>query len=58
MDHRHAPLTSTPGKRGLDQMAGTVFHTLMESLMAAGLLRWQAPGDGAAAAQHPGARRG
>ena len=43
MDHRHAPLTSTPGKRGLDQMAGTVFHTLMESLKAAGLLRWQGP---------------
>jgi hypothetical protein len=43
MDHRHAPLTSTPGKRGLDQMAGTVFHTLMESLTAAGLLHWQTP---------------
>ena len=43
MDHRHAPLTSTPGKRGLDQMAGTVFHTLMESLKAAGLLHWQGP---------------
>ncbi len=43
MDHRHAPLTSTPGKPGLDQMAGTVFHTLMESLLAAGLLRWAEP---------------
>jgi hypothetical protein len=43
MDHRHAPLTSTPGKPGLDQMAGTVFHTLMEALMEAGLLQWQAP---------------
>ncbi len=43
MDHRHAPLTSTPRKRGLDQMAGTVFHTLMESLMAAGLWRWASP---------------
>lgn len=43
MDHRHAPLTSTPRKPGLDQMAGTVFHTLMETLMAAGLLHWQAP---------------
>jgi len=43
MDHRHAPLTSTPRRRGLDQMAGTVFYTLMESLMAADLLRWQAP---------------
>jgi hypothetical protein len=43
MDHRHAPLTSTPGKPGLDQMAGTVFHTLMETLMEAGLLQWQAP---------------
>jgi hypothetical protein len=43
MDHLHAPLTSTPRKRGLDQMAGTVFYTLMESLMAADLLRWQLP---------------
>jgi hypothetical protein len=43
MDHRHAPLTSTPRQRGLDQMAGTVFYTLMESLTGAGLLRWQAP---------------
>lgn len=43
MDHRHAPLTSTPRKPGLDQMAGTVFHTLMETLAAADLLRWQAP---------------
>ena len=43
MDHLHAPLTSTPRKRGLDQMAGTVFYTLMESLMAADLLRWQVP---------------
>jgi hypothetical protein len=43
MDHRHAPLTSTPRKPGLDQMAGTVFHTLMETLMAAELLHWQAP---------------
>jgi hypothetical protein len=43
MDHHHAPLTSTPRKPGLDQMAGTVFHTLMETLMAADLLRWQAP---------------
>jgi len=42
MDHRHAPLTSTPRKPGLDQMAGAVFHTLMETLMAADLLRWQA----------------
>jgi hypothetical protein len=43
MDHRHAPLTSTPRKPGLDQMAGTVFHTLMETLVAADLLRWQTP---------------
>ncbi len=43
MDHRHAPLTSTPRKRGLDQMAGTVFHTLMESLMEVDLWRCQAP---------------
>jgi predicted mannosyl-3-phosphoglycerate phosphatase (HAD superfamily) len=43
MDHRHAPLTSTPRQRGLDQMAGTVFYTLLESLMAADLLHWQMP---------------
>ena len=43
MDHRHAPLTSTPQKRGLDQMAGTVFCTLMEVLGEAGLFRWQTP---------------
>jgi len=43
MDHLHAPLTSTPRKRGLDQMAGTVFYTLMESLMAADLLHWRRP---------------
>jgi hypothetical protein len=43
MDHSHAPLTSTPRKRGLDQMAGAVFHTLMEALVAAGLLHWQTP---------------
>jgi hypothetical protein len=43
MDHRHAPLTSTPRKRGLDQMAGAVFHTLLEALEAAEVLRWQAP---------------
>jgi hypothetical protein len=43
MDHRHAPLTSTPRKRGLDQMAGAVFHTLMEVLLEADLLRWQVP---------------
>jgi hypothetical protein len=43
MDHRHAPLTSTFHKPGLDQMAGTVFHTLMETLMAADLFQWQGP---------------
>ncbi|MCK9375797.1 MAG: hypothetical protein M0P73_06585 [Syntrophobacterales bacterium] len=43
MDHRHAPLTSTLHKRGLDQMAGTVFCTLMEILEEAGLFRWQTP---------------
>jgi len=43
MDHRHAPLTSTPGKPGLDQMAGTVFHTLLETLLEANVMQWQAP---------------
>lgn len=42
MDHRHAPLSSSPGKKGLDQMAGQVFHTLKETLKEAGLL--QCPG--------------
>lgn len=41
MDHRHAPLTSTPRKRGLDQMAGNVFQTLDECLREAGILTWQ-----------------
>lgn len=40
MDHRHAPLTSTPKRRGLDQMAGGVFLTLMEILEQAGILNW------------------
>ncbi|MEW6386791.1 MAG: hypothetical protein AB1491_04660 [Thermodesulfobacteriota bacterium] len=41
MDHRHAPLTSTRRKRGLDQMAGNVFHTLEETLRKAGIFSWQ-----------------
>jgi hypothetical protein len=41
MDHRHAPLTSTPKKRGLDQMAANVFHTLEETLRRAGIFSWQ-----------------
>jgi len=41
MDHRHAPLNSTAKKRGLDQMAGNVFHTLEEILVEAGILNWQ-----------------
>jgi hypothetical protein len=43
MDHRHAPVTSTPGKRGLDQMAAAVFHTLLEVLVQAGLLSFSQP---------------
>jgi hypothetical protein len=35
MDHRHSPLTSTPRRNGLDQMAGNVFHTLLEALARA-----------------------
>lgn len=35
MDHRHSPLTSTPRRSGLDQMAGNVFHALMEALAKA-----------------------
>ncbi|MCL4503237.1 MAG: hypothetical protein M1438_15505, partial [Deltaproteobacteria bacterium] len=37
MDHRHSPLTSTARRNGLDQMAGNVFHTLLEGLAKAGL---------------------
>ncbi len=40
MDHRHAPLTSTNRRRGLDQMAGQVFHTLMEVLLRERILFW------------------
>lgn len=40
MDHRHAPLTSTARRRGLDQMAGQVFHTLMEVLLRESILSW------------------
>jgi len=40
MDHRHAPLTSTARRRGLDQMAGQVFHTLMEVLLRERILSW------------------
>ena len=43
MDHRHAPLTSTARRRGLDQMAGNVFHTLMEVLRREGILSWGGP---------------
>jgi hypothetical protein len=37
MDHRHSPLTSTLRRNGLDQMAGNVFHTLLEGLAKAGI---------------------
>jgi hypothetical protein len=40
MDHYHAPLTSTARRRGLDQMAGHVFHTLMEVLWREGIFFW------------------
>lgn len=43
MDHRHAPLTSTARRRGLDQMAGNVFHTFMEVLSREGILTWAPP---------------
>jgi len=41
MDHRHAPLTSTARKKGLDQMAGNVFRTLEEVLRQAGVFKWR-----------------
>jgi len=40
MDHHHAPLTSTARRPGLDQMAGHVFHTLMEVLLRERILFW------------------
>ncbi|MFW6122977.1 MAG: hypothetical protein ACOC6L_01920, partial [Thermodesulfobacteriota bacterium] len=40
MDHRHAPLTSTARRRGLDQMAGQVFHTFIEVLLRERILFW------------------
>ncbi len=40
MDHRHSPLTSTPRRSGLDQMAGNVFHTLLEALAKANIGGW------------------
>lgn len=43
MDHRHAPLTSTARQRGLDQMAGQVFHTFMEVLLRERILFWGDP---------------
>jgi hypothetical protein len=46
MDHRHAPVQSTRQQRGLDQMAGNVFHTVFETLEQAGVLSW--PGGGTA----------
>ncbi len=43
MDHRHAPLRSDRRRAGLDQMAATVFHTLWEVLVQAGVLTWHQP---------------
>lgn len=45
MDHRHAPLQSTRCQRGLDQMAGNVFHTVFETLEQAGILSWSGAGS-------------
>jgi hypothetical protein len=44
MDHRHAPLHSTPGRPGLDQMAATVFGTVFEALEQAGIVTWSGTG--------------
>jgi len=44
MDHRHAPLKSTRTQRGLDHMAGNVFHTIFEALEQAGVLSWSPGG--------------
>ena len=40
MDHRHAPLHSTPEQPGLDRMAGNVFYTVFETLEQAGVVSW------------------
>jgi len=40
MDHRHAPLHSTPEQPGLDRMAGNVFYTVFETLEQAGIISW------------------
>ena len=40
MDHRHTPLQSTRSQKGLDQMAGNVFHTVFEILEQAGVVSW------------------
>ena len=45
MDHSHAPLTSTARRRGLDQMAGHVYHTLMEVLLGERILFWGASSE-------------
>jgi hypothetical protein len=45
MDHRHSPMVSSPKRPGLDQMAHAVFHTLLEVLEQAGILKW--PGGNA-----------
>lgn len=43
MDHRHAPLHSTTGRPGLDQMAANVFATVFETLEQAGVVAWAGP---------------
>jgi hypothetical protein len=64
MDHRHAPVQSTRHRRGLDQMAGNVVHTVFETLEQAGIISWSEGGSalrqlaiptpGAKPAWHPG----
>jgi hypothetical protein len=44
MDHRHAPLHSTQGQPGLDQMATSVFNTVFEALEQAGIATWSGTG--------------
>lgn len=38
MDHRHAPVASTAGRRGLDQMAANIFHCLREFFQTEGVM--------------------
>ncbi|MBM4283679.1 MAG: hypothetical protein FJ128_00300 [Deltaproteobacteria bacterium] len=58
MDHRHAPLTTSAGRRGLDQMAAAVFFTLVDTLARLDVLDWGFPGPREVQLTLPIPRRG